>query len=209
MFSKKIINERSRTVFLKILERRYPVLQSGQLKQKGSLKKGKRRDSRPYENGQLSKKILHKDGKEEGPWMWYYPNGQLMEEGTFTAGQKQGLCLDTPNGQLSKRFRSRITKQGPFETYTNGMLHQRGIYEDDPACMRGSTRTDNLGRKAPMRTTNRREFETYYSNGQLREKGAYDTGKKQGLCQALQERTVEREVFVQGQQKTRSVRDVP
>ena len=42
-----------------------------------------------------------KNGKKEGAWVWYYPNGQLWEKGNFKNGQREGAWFFyEPNGTL-------------------------------------------------------------------------------------------------------------
>ena len=41
-----------------------------------------------YDNGQLSSKGTYKDGKKEGPWVRYYEDGQLQEKGYYKNGKK-------------------------------------------------------------------------------------------------------------------------
>ena len=41
-----------------------------------------------YKNGQLKQKTTYKDGKEHGPSVQYYENGQLYSEGNYlTTGE--------------------------------------------------------------------------------------------------------------------------
>ena len=47
-----------------------------------------------YENGQLSTKVIHKDGELDGPLELYYENGQLMERGTVNMGRKCGMWVE-------------------------------------------------------------------------------------------------------------------
>ena len=95
-------------------------------------------------------------------FVWYHENGQLMERGTYEAGNKQGLWLGySKNGQLSEKFLFKDNKkQGPFETYTNGTLYQKGVYEDD--------------KKQGL-------YERFHQNGQLWEKGAYEADIEEGV----------------------------
>jgi antitoxin component YwqK of YwqJK toxin-antitoxin module len=43
-----------------------------------------------YDNGQLGEEKTYKDGKREGPWVYYHDNGQLWSEGTYKDGEKDG-----------------------------------------------------------------------------------------------------------------------
>ena len=42
-----------------------------------------------------------RNGKKEGPWVYYYSNGQLSYKGTFKDGKKDGTWIECHrNGQL-------------------------------------------------------------------------------------------------------------
>ena len=65
-----------------------------------------------------------KNGKKEGPWVWYYKNGQLRSKGTHKNGKEEG----------------------PWVTYhKNGQLESKGTYKDGSWTVLGSgtTRTDS------------------------------------------------------------------
>ena len=43
-----------------------------------------------------------KDGKMDGPWVWFWDDGQLGSKGTFKDGKRDGPWVDYwDNGQLS------------------------------------------------------------------------------------------------------------
>ena len=41
-----------------------------------------------YENGQLHSKGTYKDGKKEGPWVYYYNTGEVVRRATHKDGGK-------------------------------------------------------------------------------------------------------------------------
>jgi len=43
-----------------------------------------------YKNGQLFEKGTYKGGKNDGPWVSYWDDGQLEEKGTFKNGERDG-----------------------------------------------------------------------------------------------------------------------
>ena len=43
-----------------------------------------------YSNGQLSYKVTYKDNKKDGPYVNYYDNGQLGSKGTYKDGKEDG-----------------------------------------------------------------------------------------------------------------------
>ena len=63
-----------------------------------------------YDTAGIHFKICYKDGVEDGPWEYYYKNGQLEEKGTYKNKKRNG----------------------PWETYhDNGQLKEKGTYKDD------------------------------------------------------------------------------
>ena len=72
-------------------------------KTQGSFRKGK--EDGPcvfyWDNGQLHSKGTYKDGKIDGPWVFYWDNGELSYKGTFKDGKEDGLWIYYhENGQL-------------------------------------------------------------------------------------------------------------
>jgi MORN repeat variant len=60
-----------------------------------------------FGQGQLSLREVYRDGKKDGPYEWYFESGKLYEKGTYQ------------NGVL----------EGPYEAYyENGQMHERGVY---------------------------------------------------------------------------------
>ena len=43
-----------------------------------------------HKNGQLRTKGNYKNGEWEGPWIWYYKNGQLKSKGDYKNGKREG-----------------------------------------------------------------------------------------------------------------------
>ena len=96
-----------------------------------------------YDNGQLNYKVTYKDGKLDSPWVSYHDNGQLYLKGTYKDGKKDG----------------------PWVRYwENGQLSQKGTYKEGK-------------RDGPWV----RYFDmTHYGNGILFSKGSYKDGKRHG-----------------------------
>ena len=42
------------------------------------------------ENGALSWRGNHRDGKRDGPWTFWHPNGQPSAEGSYRGGEREG-----------------------------------------------------------------------------------------------------------------------
>jgi antitoxin component YwqK of YwqJK toxin-antitoxin module len=86
-----------------------------------------------YDNGQLYKKGLYINGKQDGDWEYYFQNGQLRSKGSFKDGITTGIWEDYySNGQLSRKGSYENGKEeGIWEDYyKNGKLNYRGSYEN-------------------------------------------------------------------------------
>ena len=69
--------------------------------------------------------------KKDGPWVAYYPNGQLWAEGTYKDGELDGPYVSYyENGQLEKQGTYKDGKEyGPWVYYhENGQLWKEGTY---------------------------------------------------------------------------------
>ena len=76
-----------------------------------------------------------KNGKREGPWVYYYPAGQLWGKGEFKNGKKEGPWVDYhDNGQLAGKGEWRNgKKEGPWVWYNpDGTLFKQfsGVYKN-------------------------------------------------------------------------------
>ena len=76
-----------------------------------------------------------KDGKTDGPWVWYHENGQLLSTGTDKNGIPDGLWVNYwENGQLmSKGTIKDAKKDGPWVKYEeDGTVDKEntGTYKD-------------------------------------------------------------------------------
>ena len=58
----------------------------------GTLRNGKKEGPWVYfyDNGQLMNKENYKDGKRDGPWVRYWDNGQLWNKGNYKDGKVEG-----------------------------------------------------------------------------------------------------------------------
>ena len=104
-------------------------------KEQGIIKNGKREGPwiYYYDNGQVMCKGTWKDGKHQGPWVYYWDNGQVFSKGTYKDGKREGLWIGKyPNGYLmSKR------------TYKDGKQEDTWIhYQRDGSVKRRDTGDD-------------------------------------------------------------------
>ena len=72
-----------------------------------------------FANGQLWRKGAYKDGKQEGPWVFYSDNGQLYRKGVYKDGKHEGPWVSYhDNGQLWRKGAYKNGKQeGPHISY--------------------------------------------------------------------------------------------
>ena len=106
-----------------------------------------------FENGQLRQKGYSKNGRKDGPVLSYSKNGQLLQKRKYKNGKAEGLMeVYHENGQLSYIMNFKNGRpDGLFESYyENGNVWQRRYYK-------------NGSRKGP--------YSEYYENGKLKEKG--------------------------------------
>jgi len=74
-----------------------------------------------------------KNGKREGPWVFYHDNGQIWEKGEFKNGNAEGLWVEYhENGQLFMKGNHKSGKgEGPWVSYfSNGQLMFKGTYKN-------------------------------------------------------------------------------
>jgi antitoxin component YwqK of YwqJK toxin-antitoxin module len=74
-----------------------------------------------------------KDGKQDGPWVSYYENGQLYGKGTWKDGKQDGLWVSYyKNGQLygETTFKDGVNDGPLVSYYEDGQLSEKGTYKD-------------------------------------------------------------------------------
>ena len=77
-----------------------------------------------HDNGRLSYKGNYKDGNQDGPWVLYWSNGQLSYKGTYKDGKKDGPWVHYYflNGQVSSRGDYKVGNQdGPWVYYHSNL----------------------------------------------------------------------------------------
>ncbi|MBB74421.1 MAG: membrane-binding protein, partial [Planctomycetaceae bacterium] len=74
-----------------------------------------------YENGQKREQATFKDGKLEGPYIFWHANGQKKGEGTFKDGKREGLqTIWYKNGQKNVE-----------RTYKDGRLVSETFWDEE------------------------------------------------------------------------------
>jgi hypothetical protein len=73
-----------------------------------------------------------RNGKKDGPWVTYYPNGQLGSKGTYKDGKKEGLWVSYwDSGDLQSKGTYKDGKRdGPW-VYTGVFRIITGTYKND------------------------------------------------------------------------------
>ena len=75
----------------------------------------------------------YKDGKREGPWVWYYEIGTPWRKGNYKRGAEEGEWISYfENGELrSREHYKNGKKDGTWvQYYKNGQLSQQGAYKN-------------------------------------------------------------------------------
>ena len=135
-----------------------------------------------YDNGQLESKTTYKNGELDGPVEEYHDNGQLESKTTYKNGE-----LDGPteyyyfDGQLEvKRTYKDGKPDGPYEWYyRNGQLEVKRTYKDGELDGPFESYHEN-GEVRDKGTFQDGPFESYHDNGELWTKGIYKDGERCG-----------------------------
>ena len=74
-----------------------------------------------------------KDGKKEGKWTMYHPNGQLMNKVSYKKGKKEGISVwYHDNGQLmgKENYKNGGIEGEVVSFLKNGQLQEKGSYKN-------------------------------------------------------------------------------
>ena len=156
------------------------------------------------EKTQLEWKETYKDGKEDGPYEWYYENGQLSEKGTYNEGEEDEKVKYTyyGYGQLKEKKSFKDGKKnGPFEWYNRGgqLVEKRtwkdgkedGQWEEFFYYPNGQLLWKETYKDGQLDGL----YEEYHPNGQLSEKGTYKDGIEVGQSEYYDENGKIREPY--------------
>ena len=86
-----------------------------------------------FPNGQLFRKWNYQDGKPEGEWFRYHPNGQICFKSNYKDGKREGAqYFYSDDGQLVWRTNYKDGKEEgeQLHYYDNGQLMRKSIYKD-------------------------------------------------------------------------------
>jgi len=139
-----------------------------------------------------------KNGRKEGVWKFFYPNGNLMAEETYLEGELNGKAVDYyPDGVVSsiENWKEDLLEDSAWYFHQNGKLNRKGRYEK--GVYQGFWVTYSaLGFLEQsgfyVDGLPEGEFINWYDSGNLKEKGTYSGGKKEGQFVFYYDRKKER-----------------
>ena len=102
------------------------------------------------------------NGKREGIWSEFYPNGLLKNATSYVNGAKEGLYVElNQNGQMTKRFFNHNNmRHGEYKEFNYSSLKEERIYK--------------MGKLEGL-------VKIYYDGGKIMEEGAYQNGLRDGI----------------------------
>ena len=131
---------------------------------------------------QLEFKISFKDGKRNGPYIWYWENGKILENTTYKDGIEDGLSeIYEQNGQLIERDSFNLGFKVFSQKFENGKLRSMRTYNKDYGTSFSESYYGNGQVRSRFNHKNQKldgSFERYLENGKLIEKGTYKNGLK-------------------------------
>ncbi len=102
------------------------------------------------------------NGKREGIWSEFHPNGLLKSATSYVNGIREGLYVElNQSGQMTKRF-----------FYHNNIRH--GEYKEFNYSTVKEERVYNMGKLEGL-------VKVYYDGGKIMEEGAYQNGLREGV----------------------------
>lgn len=127
-----------------------------------------------------------RDGKREGLWEFYYPDGKLMARENYSGGRLHGRSVSFyPDGVIAQteNWENDLLEDSAFYFHPNGRLHRRGIYR--AAMYEGLWLTWYPDGRPEQAGTYRHglpegEFTNWFPNGNRKETGRYQAGKQDG-----------------------------
>jgi len=133
-----------------------------------------------YDNGQVSRLVQFKRGKQDGLRIDWWGNGQKMTQGRFIEGKRHGL--------QTSWYLEKGQKQSE-NLYHNGQLISATVWKPSGEKCPHSNVLDGFG-----------ILVTYHPNGQKQEQGRYEDGDKEGLWIYYSDEGVEnhRETYEKG-----------
>ena len=139
-----------------------------------------------YENGQLWKECVYKDGKKEGEYKLWYRDGQLWEECVYKDGELEGEYKSWyENGRLQEECMYKDgEREGKYrEWHKSGRLQEECVYKDGELegeykswYDNGQLWTEWMYKDGELEG----EYKSWYENGRLQEECVYKDGEIDG-----------------------------
>lgn len=166
-----------------------------------------------YASGQIRAKWNHKDGEIEGKFLSYFESGKIQTDCEYKNGKHEGPCLEyDQEGRLDKREMYSAGKLTKAETFfDNGKPKEVITYGDQGrSCVVEYFDSGIKSRSGCYLEKNHYgyyyyyswrshspdgEYQSWYDNGDLLEKGQYKDGKRIGKWESYADKELDGEYF--------------
>lgn len=124
------------------------------------------------------------NGKKEGTWTWYYPNGKILIQENYVEGYKEGLFIEfDENKNVILKGNFVEDKEVGFWIRHNKDFIEEGNYVDGrrEGKWKGYYKNGNTTYETSFADNNYNgSFVSYWENGKIKEQGNYLFGLKNG-----------------------------
>jgi uncharacterized protein len=143
-----------------------------------------------YESGATEQEGTYMKGKPEGDWRWYYPEGEVMREESYYNGLLDGLMTEYDEagnvvtkgqyieGQEDGAWFYHVAESETEGTYADGMRNGLWKVYDLPKKPGGERVLRFEGKY--LEDNPQGEHTYYWDNGNKKEEGEYNMGRKEG-----------------------------
>ena len=138
-------------------------------------------------NGQSKReKGEMRNGRREGLWEYFYPDGRIMARENYLNGEQNGLSTGYfPDGTISQleNWKNDLQQDSSWYFHPNGKLFRKGLYESGVYqglwfSFYANGKLEQSG--GYLNGMPEGLFQNWYENGGLKEEGYYRDGKKDG-----------------------------
>ena len=145
-----------------------------------------------YPNGRVEQKGRFRFDKEEGSWLWTYPNGQTWREEEYINGLEDGLSIeyDSAGTVIAQGEYVEGLREGNWFLEVGDHREEGSYFEGNRVGKWVHTYVDIDQLQFEGGYENGQENGThvyYYPNGQVKRRGAYTFGKRNGLWEFFTE----------------------
>tara|TARA_Y100000590_G_scaffold460513_1_gene619974 strand:- start:1883 stop:3796 length:1914 start_codon:yes stop_codon:yes gene_type:complete len=156
-------------------ENYFPLASESKISSKGNYKNGEKEGLHEifHANGKLYEKGSYKNGKKEGLHEIFHANGTLKANENYKKGKKEGL-----HETLGEKIYKRMPTHAQVKVSESKKL--KVVVEEKLETRQGTTyeigKTNSFNGYAVL---------YYHTNGQVREREAYEDGKRRGLIESF------------------------